>query len=128
MGLDQTLYLMTIENVNKLLELSAPFLINDEVLDENFGVLLDFLEKHGRFQGRWRKRRDIDQDICCRCGFSCLGVVYGGGISYGKSLKGAEGSIGIDESGSVEFSTYGDCNFKGFEAPEGFLFVYEYNF
>ena len=128
MGLDQTLYLMTIENVNKLLELASPFSVDDELLDQNFGILVDFIEKHGQYQGSWRKRRTIDHDICYRCGFSCLGIVYGGGIYYGKSLKGAEGSIDIDKSGAFGFSTYGDCDFKGFDAPEGFLFVYEYDF
>lgn len=140
MGLDQDLYLISMEDLQNLIDIvmkhdtafetttDCSSASSDEETRENeknstlhvVAQIEDVLAQSAEHVQSWHKIFKIDICITNMCSFHNLYSQRGYGVYYGKSLKEAKTTIQLH--GNF------DNKEQEFEAKEGFMFVYTYDY
>jgi hypothetical protein len=132
MGLDQDLYLVTIDVLQTLIDIVldhdttfadySSVSSDEEILEKQNVVekIENVLSERAQHIQTWRKQPGIDMDITNICSFHNLYSRRGYGVYYGKSL--------VDAKDTIKYYHDFDDVDQPLEAANGYMFVYTHDY
>jgi hypothetical protein len=107
MGLDQDLYIMSLDKLEEFKQICANH------TDDSNARFDDFINKNSERCGQWRKAYQLDSEITHGSGFRGLYCSVGYNVLYGNDLSHARHTL-----------DFWQCEHIDSKPPKGFVYIY----